>query len=350
MKNSLPAIVLASCLSLSAAAASVPAETSADERPSLFRLGADVRADWQLNSIDGHTDKSNTGFTGKYLMVRIDGEIIPGLSYSWRQRLNKFSADSRFFDATDWLYINYNIGRWNFQAGKEVAGIGGWEYDAYPLDIYSASLFWNNINCFQFGVSAAFDITARDRIMAQVTQSPFWTRENRDMYSYNLMWLGKHGIFEALYSANLAEYADGKYISYISLGNRFKLGPVTIDVDLMNRAASHQQFLFKDVSVVGQVDWQISPRWKVAGKVTYDVNKSGTDADMTVLSGTEMTMAGAHVEYFPLLKDKHRLRLHAGCWYGWGTNANAADLMQDKTLFISTGITWNMDLLDVRRK
>jgi len=365
MKRFIPAIILAvspmtsiyaleseSALPDEAVAPAKPTVvlSPAEDTPSLFKLGVDVRADWQLLRHGVHTDNGDTGFEGKFLMVRIDGSIVKGLTYSWRQRLNRISSDYNFFDHTDWLYINYQIGRWNFQAGKEIVAIGGMEYDRYPLDMYAGSCFFNSISCFQFGVSGAYDITPSDRLTAQVTQSPFYTRSNRNMYSYNLLWSGKHGIFKALYSANLLEYAKGKYISYLMLGNRFDVGPVYLELDLMNRAASHQTFFFKDFSVVGEIGWTISPRWKLQGKISYDVNNAHNSADLTVLPGTELTMAGGDVEFYPLLKNKHRLRLHAGCWYSWGRNANAADAMQDKTLFISAGITWNMDLLNIRRK
>ncbi len=332
------------------AASAIPALKAEDETTSLFKLSTDVRIDWQLNRRDDATDDSNTGFRGKYIILRADGSIVKGLTYSWRQRFNKFTADQSFFDSTDWLYVNYAIDRWNFQAGKQIVAIGGWEYDAYPVDIYGGSVFWNNIPCYQLGVQAGFDVTKRDRLSLQAVQSPFFNKENRNMYAYNLMWSGSHGFFSALYSANLLEYDKGRYISYLSLGNRFRFGPVTVELDYMNRAASGQTFFFKDCTVAGQVAVEFAKRWKVSGKVTYDVNKTDKNADLTVLPGTELTMAGGSVEFYPLLKNKTSLRLHAAAYYSWGRNANAADVMQSKTLLFSTGRTWHMNFLDLKRK
>ncbi len=322
----------------------------AEEKTTLFSLSTDVRIDWQLDRHDGVTDDSNTGFKGRYIILRADGSIVKGLTYSWRQRFNKFTADQSFFDSTDWLYLNYAIDRWNFQAGKQIVAVGGWEYDAYPVNIFGGSVFWNNMPCYQLGVQASADITSRDRLSAQVVQSPFFTKDNRNMYAYNLMWSGSHGIFKALYSANLMEYDKGRFISYLSLGNRFDLGKVNVDIDFMNRAASGQTFMFKDCTVVGEVGVKLGNRWKVSGKVTYDVNRAEKEADFTVLPGTELTMAGGVVEFYPLLKDKTDLRLHAGAYYSWGTNANSADLMQNKTFFLTTGITWHMNFLNLKRK
>lgn len=326
-------------------------ETSEDtQNPSeILRLDALARIDWQNTSTDGHNIRSNSGFEGKYLMVRLDGRIIEGLTYSWRQRFNKQIFDSSFFDATDWLYLNYAVAGWNFQAGKEVVAIGGWEYDRHPADLFATSVFWNNVPCYQLGVSAGYDITNSDRLTVQVTQSPFFTTSDRDMYGYSLLWNGTHGIYSSIWSANLFEYARGKYISYLSLGNRFSYGNVTLEVDFMNRAASGQTFFFKDCSVISELSWRPGSRWRLHGKFSYDVNRTDKMADLCVLPGTEMKMAGGGVEFYPLAKERTSLRLHAGCYYSWGENANTADIWQNKTLFATVGLTWDMNILSIRK-
>lgn len=315
----------------------------------LFHVDVGARIDWQLDRQDSHTDDSNTGFKAKQLVVRLDGTIVDGLTYSLRQRLNKPSKDASFFDATDWVYLNYYYKGWNFQAGKEVVAIGGFEYDIAPINLFSTSVFTANIPCYDLGVSVGYDIKSTDRLTFQATQSPFFTGDNRNMYSYNLMWNGHHGFFTSIYSANLLEYAKGKYISYIALGNKFTFDRVDLCLDFTNRAASHQTYFFKDCTFAGELAWRPADAWRVHGRVTYDVNNAGTDADLVVLPGTELTMAGAGVEFWPLKKKRQSLRLHANCYYSWGKNANAADAMQNKTLFINAGITWQMNCLSLHR-
>lgn len=332
------------------AAEEAPAAAPADDQPTLFRLDATTRIDWQYDRPFDKTNDAETGFKGKYLMVRIDGQIVNGLTYSWRQRLNKGVDNSTFFDNTDWLYVNYATDGWNFQAGKQVVAIGGWEYDAAPYDLYGTSVFWNNIPCFKLGASVGYDVTKADRITAQVTQSPFFTTSNSNMYGYNIMWTGSHGLFDALWSANLLEYTKGHYISYLSLGNKFTVGKWCLELDLMNRAASHQTFLFKDCSVIGQLSFSPDSRWKIHAKMTYDVNHSGTGADFTVFDGTELTMAGAGVEFYPLKKNRTSLRLHANAYYSWGKNSNSGDLMQDNTLFGTVGVTWMINFLNIKKR
>lgn len=334
---------------LTATSLAMSTSVSAQEAD-LLRVGATARVDWQENAVDSKEIDSNSGFSAKYLMLRLDGSILPGLDYSWRQRLNKMHKDNNFFDATDWIYLSYATDKWKVSGGKEVVAIGGWEYDRNPVNIFDFSVFTGNISCYQLGVSGAYILKGNDTFRAQVVQSPFFTTENRSMYGYNLMWSGTHGIFSPLWSVNLMEYDKGRYISYISLGNRFAVDKWELELDLMNRAADHQTYLFKDCSVVAELAWNPTERWRISGKYSYDVNKSGTGADLCVLNGTELNMAGGAVEFYPLKKKNHSLRLHAACYYAWGHNANTADLMQDKSLFGSVGLTWDMDFLTLKKK
>lgn len=76
-------------------------------------------------TFDNANNSNNYGFKGEYFNLKVAGEIAPGLSYSWRQRINTTNMDKTFFDATDWLYLNYNTNRWTFSAGKQVVAIAG---------------------------------------------------------------------------------------------------------------------------------------------------------------------------------------------------------------------------------
>lgn len=338
-------------LPLATMAAMVPIsaqEAQTDEK--ILNLRVEARMDWQGAWQDGNTEKDYTGFAAKYLNLRLEGNITPNLSYAWRQRFTKPHKDSSFLDATDWLYLNYNLDRWSFAGGKQVVAIGGWEYDRAPIDLYGCSVFWNNIPCYALGGSVGFKPSVNDKVSLQFCQSPFFTTDNRNMYSYNLMWNGKHGIFTSIWSINLIEYLPGRYINYIALGNKFDVEKVSLELDLMNRASSHQVFFGKDMSVMAELQYKPTSKWNIFGKYTYDVNKSGTDADFTVLNGTELNMVGAGVEFMPFVNACNVLRFHATGFYSWGHNANEGNLMQDNTFTCNVGVTWYMNLLSLKRK
>ncbi len=316
----------------------------------LLTLRLEARLDYLRNRQDGKTIKDNTGFEGKFINIRADGKITDKLSYSWRQRLNKQHKDGSFFDATDWIYIHYNIGKWAIAGGKQVVNIGSWEYDRAPIDLYECSVFWNNIPCYAIGASAGYRLSSSDLLTAQVCQSPFFTSENRNMYAYNLMWQGSHKWFHTLYSVNLIETTPGHYINYIALGNKFIYKKFALELDLMNRASAHQTFLFKDASVMGELSYAPCSKWNIYGKMTYDVNHTDNTTDFCVLPGTELTMAGGGFEFYPLAKKNHALRIHANVFYSWGKNAKPGNTMQDKSLIFDIGIKWNMNLLAIKHK
>ena len=278
-----------------------------------INLRMEARGDAQYESIEGQTMDGSTGFRGKQLNLRLDGNINESWSYSYRQRMGKPNDDVSYFNAVDWINLTYSTESWAFSGGKQVVALGGYEYDRAPLDFYFGSEFWFAMPCYQWGVSATYKLgtEGNDALKLQVTQSSFRSAINPDMYNYNLMWTGSYGWLDIMHSVNMLEYNPGKFINFIALGHQFNLGDFVLQLDWMNRA-DVEHFNFKDFSVMADLSWSASEKLKVFGKVTYDVNKDNS-ADYCVLSGTNLTCAGAGVEYFPI-KGSKDVRLHA-FWY-----------------------------------
>lgn len=316
----------------------------------LVNLRIEARADYQREYIDDSEIKKNCGFEGKYLNIRMDGNIGYGFSYSYRQRLNKPNKDASFFDATDWIYLTYTHNNWSFSGGKQVVGIGGYEYDRAPIDLYFCSEYWNNIPCYRIGVSAAYTTdSGNDKFVAQICESP-WRTDDNDTYAYNLMWYGTHGWFSTIYSINMIEVYPGKYINYIALGNRFNFGDFTVNIDLMNRSTDEHTFIGKDLSIMGEVAWMPTESLNIFAKATYDVNNTNSTADLCVLPGTEITRVGAGVEFYPLDNGKNKdVRLHANASYTFGDNGNTAGILADKQSYFDIGATWRINLLSLKR-
>jgi hypothetical protein len=332
-----------------AAVATVCSVQAQDIAPTI-NVGVEARVDYQYETIDKTTNDANTGFKGRYLNVCLSGDINNNFSYSYRQRLNKTSSDQTFFDATDWIYVTYHPGEhWIFSTGKQIVAIGGYEYDKAPIDIYRASEFWNNVPCYQMGVSAAYNLTTRDQVLFQICESPFHTSRNSNMYAYNLEWYGNHGWYSTIWSANILEYDKNRYISYLALGNKFDVGKVSLELDLMNRAASHQSYLFKNCSVMAELSYQAARQLKIFAKGTYDVNRTQNSSDLLVLPGTEMKMAGLGAEYHAF-KTKHQdVRVHAYYFYSWGNNSNTAGTLTDKASLFDIGVKWRINLVNAKK-
>ena len=317
----------------------------------LLRLRVEARVDYMQEYVDDVKINDNSGFKGKYLNIRMDGTLMEGLSYSYRQRLNKPNVNSTFFDATDWLTLTYSYKNWSVSAGKQVVAIGGYEYDKAPIDVFFASEYWNTIACYQMGVSGAYTTSAgNDQVLFQICESPFRRTasnvNNDEMFAYNLMWYGNHGFFNTMYSVNFMEYLPGKYINYIALGNRFTFGDFAVELDLMNRAMSGANFFANDYSVMADVSWNPIDVLKVFVHATYDRNKT-VSGDLCVAPGTDLFRIGAGVEYYPI-KNYKNFRLHLNCCYTDGDSPMTTVLRPGQTIW-DAGLTWYMNMLNIKR-
>lgn len=321
-----------------------------------INLRMEARGDAQYESIEGQTMDGSTGFRGKQLNLRLDGNINESWSYSYRQRMGKPNDDVSYFNAVDWINLTYSTNSWAFSGGKQVVAVGGYEYDRAPLDFYFGSEFWFNMPCYQWGVSATYKLgtEGNDALKLQVTQSSFRDVDfdpnpNPDavlkypnMYSYNLMWTGSYGWLDIMHSVNMLEYNPGKFINFIALGHQFNMGDFMLQLDWMNRA-DVEHFNFKDFSVMADLAWSASKKFNVFAKATYDVNKDNF-ADLCVLPGTELTRVGAGVEYFPI-EGSRDVRLHGAYSYAWGKNGNPEGSVRNNHSFVSVGLTWKMSIL-----
>lgn len=361
----------------------VYAQQGYEKSNEIFRLGVEARFDYLNEAVAGVQNYDASGFKVRYFNIRMDGQITPKFTYSWRQRFNKVNSAADFVNNTDWLHLTYRPNQnWAISAGKQVVMIGGWEYDRAPIDVYYCSEYWNNVNCFQLGASVAFTTNeGNDTLTFQVCQSPYDTTSMNfepvyddegsivgsarlgKLYAYNLFWMGQHGFYTALHSLNFSEYQPGKFDAYVVLGNQFKFGDATIQLDLMNRGTSARELLFDNFSIMGEIDYLIADRVNIFAKVTYDkvgndyssipaiVDADGNELYATrglfLFPGTEMTRFGGGVEYYPLgAKGNRDLRLHAAYVYNMGNNTNPGGTAVNKGSFFTVGLTWKIDVID----
>ncbi len=320
-----------------------------DDVNEIFKLGVEARVDYLHQAVAGDKDVAGSGFKVRYFNVRMDGQIASKFTYSWRQRFNRVNSFSEFAQNTDWLTLTYKPTKnWSISAGKQVLMIGGWEYDRAPIDLYFCSEFWNNVSCYQLGVSVAYTTNkGNDTILFQACQSPYdTTSPSVDYYAYNLYWSGSHGCFTALYSLNFMQYAPGKYDAYVALGNQFKFGDATLQVDVMSRGPKPKDLLFDNFSIMGEFSYLIADRVNVFAKATYDKIGSSAVAASGLIPGTEITRLGAGVEYYPLGGRGNRdVRVHAAYAYNIGTNTNEFGTALGDGSFLTVGVTWKVDVI-----
>ncbi len=322
---------------------------SQEKKPfvTLDNLQLNTRADFTVDYHPGHDTVAPSwdhGFAGKYLVVALDGTIGSKFSYHLRQRINapNISFANTFFQGTDWAYLNWNFTDNLFlSAGKQVVAIGGWEYDTNPIDIYYGTEFWNTVCCYAVGASLNFkDNSGKNHVLFQVCNSPFISQAMQSIYAYNLMWYGNFEHFKTTYSVNMIEYEQGKFINYISLGNKLQFNGVEMYLDVTNRASFKQEHFFgQDITAIFGIGVDIGPKWIVFAKAGYDYNQAqlpSTEAyDQYVVPGKKVDFESLGFEFYPL--SDRSLRLHL-C--GSHTSVDGESKFQG-----NIGLTWKVDLL-----
>ena len=314
----------------------------------ITRIDVQARMDWQDQWKQSTLKSDDSGFRGKYLVARMDGRYGDHLTYSIRQRFNRAHADESYFNSTDWANITWAFNdRFSISGGKQVVAVGGFEYDRAPIDLYQCSEYWNNIACYQFGVSAAWKLSKSDNLSLQICQSPNRAAV-KDMYAVNFMWNGSHGPWSAIWTLNAIESKPGDFIGYIALGNKFTAGITSLELDLMSRPMFSEFDPVDDISVMAELAVRPSERLNIFTKYSYDKNGSN-NLDFCVLPDTEVHRIGGGMEYFPV-RDSRILRLHAQVSYADGTNTNPYGVLGPKQFLLDMGVTLNLDVLKAIRK
>ena len=325
-----------------------------DKKPfvALDNLHLNTRADFTLDYHPGHdtvAPSTDHGFAGKYLVVALDGTIGDRFSYHLRQRLNtpNIGFANTFFQGTDWAYLNWDLTP-NFflSAGKQVVAIGGWEYDSNPIDIYYGTEFWNRVCCYEVGASINFkDNSGKNHFLVQMCNSPFINAAMQSIYAYNFMWYGNFGVFKTAYSVNMIEYEQGKFINYISLGNKLQFKGVEMYLDITNRASFEQEKFFgQDITAIFGIGVDLGKKWIVFAKAGYDFNQAqlpnADPFDTYVEPGKKVDFESLGFEFYPM--GDRSLRLHLCSSH---TSVDGESKFQG-----NLGLTWKIDLLNAFAK
>ena len=295
-------------------------------------ISVDARATFHQQTTEGVYD---THFQGDYFNIHIKGHLTDAITFRIRQRMNKKIDEHNPFNATDFLWINWQATpKWSFTVGKQGILVGGYEFDSPPIEVYYYSAFLSHLNqYYAFGATATYTYAPDQTVSFQFAPSPV-SPGLQDAYSYNLYWSGrpfKH--WKTLWSANIVEDQYHRKMNYIALGNKFPLGDLVLDLDLMNRASFKQKNFFSDWTVIMKAIWTVG-KWNLCTKVGYEqndaanVDENGISFDTALPAGNQYLYGGCGVEYFPLGNDN--LRLHAVYFRDNHDHVNNYDI----------GVTW----------
>jgi hypothetical protein len=350
-------IMAGSALSAQEVCSSAPLQTSASTQDATLEDGEDWIPSISLDSrfsYDRVVSGGPAGFGGDGLYLNIDGKISKNFSYSlYHNLISQPGDDDSVFGNTNWLTLTYHLKNFSFTAGKDALIVGSYEYDAYDIDSYfdMNSIFYNSLSSYQWGVKAMWSNKAETTSIAlQVVTSPFsYAPKEDDMYSYNLAWYGSWDCYESIWSANLMEYAPGKYMKMIALGNMFYWGDFSLGLDCVLRGAKVSTVGKDDLMINLAPSYTIADKVRLFGKVGWECSTDDLPYDLWgeylsledkiaaneesvytmpsyLIGGKDYWYYGAGVEYYPT----ESVRLHAV----WASNNYTSRHS------INIGLTW----------
>ena len=313
------------CLTIGSAAYAQEVDSTAPVQKSSWGDATDYIPEISLDMRGGFragSEYESGRFIGEDLNIDINGQISPNFSYSFNHRIaSSYYGEASGFDATNWLTLTYEVGDFAVTAGKDALLVGSFEYDAYDLDTYYEmnSPFYNDFDCWQWGVSGAWYPAEDQEVLLQIANSPY-SYGDPELFSFAAGWRGAWDWYESYWTANLWMAGGAGLVKGINLGNRFCFGNFTLDLDLMGR--------FNEA--YGGYDIILAPSYKFGewGRIFAKggLEPSGFSDDFHVFFG-------GGFEYFPLKENKD-IRLHA------------AYINNDYTIghMFSLGLTWKMNL------
>jgi len=292
-----------------------------------------------------HAENTNKGFEGENLNFVIAGKLTDNISYRIRQRFNKEISASNPFNATDFLYLDWQVDdNWSLSFGKQEIYIGGFEYDYAPIDVYFWSECWGELpSSYSFAGSVGYNFTDNQKVIFQLSNSPFYATSTNNL-SYNFVWFGQiFPFWKTIWSVNESEYSKGKFQNIISLGNRLEFSSFYWELDFVNRSinedntAKKDDFLFSHWGVVTKLNYRYN-KWSLFCKFSYDKDNNFYLDRYKRWSDYNYTTLGVGAECFPLNNDK--LRLHA-VYYVNDQNKSEDQTTQHNILL---GMTWKINI------
>lgn len=290
----------------------------------MLNIMLDTRVDFQTDLQNGELE--NATFRGQTFKIWLVGEIIPGIRYRVRHRLNKPQTPLRegYSGATDQAWLAFDIGqKWTITAGKQSVQFGTFEYDYNPADIYLPTMAFDDLDAYKTGVNVAYKF-AGQTLNLQVVNSdaPQFASDDykNKALAFNALWEGSlmNGMLKTRWGYGAFQHDKKKFYNWLTAGTQVNIGKFTTELDYYfgNRNMDYGSVVgneelgaryVRDQSVSLNLKYDFG-KWKPFVKGTWNQRyDKGFDS-----SAYQSTGIQAVVEYYPftnsLVKD---LRFHA---------------------------------------
>lgn len=281
-----------------------------------------------------------------YCALYAKGDIGGGFSYYFYGYPNRFNSTPSYFDALSWGMLAYSPSEhWKFEIGKQMIEYAGNEYDYKPIDVFTPSEYWRNYAGFQNGLTGQYIADNGDKFSIQFGESPFseHTSDNT-FYNFSASARGSRSSFGYSASINFFEYARKGYAAHEVLSGWAYLGPVKLELDVINRSDAGHLLLFKDFSVVSEIICNLGSGVQLFGRYSKDKNVSGESYDLLVYDGENVSLVTGGLLWRPeAAGGKVRFHLYYTTAFGEESPWHSAVEVGKSTL--NFGATWDIKLI-----
>lgn len=277
-----------------------------------LKIDLDTRIDLRYTEEGNETKYSN--FSIQNMRLIVTGEVVPGIRYRWRQRINKPTSPNSDGSgaATDHIWVAFDLGRkknWTITAGKQFMQLGTYEFEYNGADTYLNTQVNGDLENTRVGVNTAYKFLGQT-LNLQVMNSG--TQMTADGYSTRglaaaAMWNGN--LFDGIIGTRIGYAAfqntSSKIYQWLTAGLQINTGIVTTELDFYrgDRMQDYGSIVegydggrhhIRDMSGAANIKFNLG-KWRPSVKGIWDRRR-----DMEIRSNVYDNMGiQALIEYFP---------------------------------------------------
>lgn len=203
----------------------------------MLNIMLDTRADFVSSFTNGDTDE--TSFKGQTFKIWLAGEIVPGIRYRVRHRLNKPQNPLRegYSGATDQAWVSFDIGNhWTIMAGKQSVQFGTFEYDYNPADIYMPTMCFDDLDAYKTGVNVAYKFMGQTLNLQVVnSDAPQFASDEykKKALAINVLWEGNlfDGLLKTRWAYGAFQHNKKKFYNWLTAGTQLNIGQFSTELD-----------------------------------------------------------------------------------------------------------------------
>ncbi len=223
----------------------------------MLNIKLDTRVDFQSSLQNGDFDEAT--FRGQTFKIWLVGEVVPGIRYRVRHRLNKpqFPLREGYSSATDQAWLAFDLGKkWTITAGKQSVQYGTFEYDYNPADVYMATMAFNDLDAYKTGVNIAYHFLGQTMNLQVInSDAPQFASEEykNKALAVNVLWEGSllDEKVKTRWAYGAFQHTKTKFYNWLTAGTQLNIGKFTTELDyyLGNRDMDYSSLVNDDVLV-----------------------------------------------------------------------------------------------------